>query len=216
MLSWLPKYYVSRGTSLANGGFFSISLPYIGGAIGGPVAGYVSNVLIHRGYRVKNVRILMNTIGSVGAALPMFLIAFYPPQSTALATAALSLGYFFFRFSFSGYWANMVDIGHDHAGEIMGISNTLATIPGMVGNTLTGWILDATGNWGFVFFLAGAAYVMAGVSFFWLCDDVDIGEAVRKGKVVESVRGENGVEGEEEGEGEWSEERAINVGRTRF
>ncbi len=220
MLSWLPKYYVSRGTSLAEGGFFSISMPYIAGAIGGPVSGYLSNRLVTQGWRIRDVRILMNSIGSVGASAAMFLIAFYPPQSTALATAALSLGYFFFRFSFSGYWANMVDIGHAHAGEIMGISNTLATVPGMVGNTLTGWILDRTGNWSFVFFLAGAAYVLAGISFYWLCDDLDLGEAAvterRRGQKLEEEEGEEEVEDDDDGEFEEDEDRAINVGRSSF
>jgi nitrate/nitrite transporter NarK len=119
----------------------------------------------------------MNSVGSVGASLSMFIIAFHPPAATSAATAVLTLGYFFFRFSFSGYWANMVDIAHAHAGSVMGISNTIATVPGMIGNTLTGLILDETGQWGLVFFLAGAAYVLAGVSFWLLADDVDIGDA---------------------------------------
>ena len=226
MLSWLPQYYVHRGTSLKEGGFFSISMPYIAGAIGGPVSGYLSNRLIGQGWRIRSVRVLMNSLGSVGASGAMFVIAFVPPQSTALATAVLSLGYFFFRFSFSGYWANMVDIAHSHAGEVMGISNTIATVPGMVGNLLTGAILKATGNWGLVFFLAGVAYMLAGVSFFWLCDDVDIGEMAARerregrgggqgGKKIEMAE-ENGYGGEEEenGEGYRGEERAINVGRS--
>ena len=248
MLSWLPKYYVYRGTSLANGGFFSISMPYIAGAIGGPFSGWLSNTLLARGWRLRDVRILMNSLGSVGASSAMMVIAFYPPDDTALATAVLSLGYFFFRFSFSGYWANMVDIGHSHAGEIMGISNTVATIPGMVtathcayppcphtfqvltftivhplcaqvGNTLTGWILDATDNWGLVFFLAGCAYMLAGVTFYWLCDDVDIGEAAvnerrAKGEQAREAAedGENGEEDDDDDEDAY-EGRAINVGR---
>ena len=110
MLSWLPLYYVSRGTDLREGGFLSISMPYIAGAIGGPLSGWLCNRLIERGWRIRTVRILMNTIGSIGASLAMFTIAFAPPSSTALATLVLSVGYFFFRFSFSGYWANMVDI----------------------------------------------------------------------------------------------------------
>ena len=220
MLSWLPQYYVHRGTSLKEGGFFSISMPYIGGAIGGPVSGYISNRLITQGWRIRNVRILMNSLGSAGACAAMFVIAFIPPSSTAVATAVLSLGYFFFRFSFSGYWANMVDIAHAHAGEVMGISNTIATVPGMVGNLLTGAILEATGNWGLVFFLAGVAYMLAGISFFWLCDDVDLGEVEERERRMGGGKGmglgeEDGEEeGEEDGEEYGEEERAINVGRS--
>ncbi len=190
MLSWLPLYYVSRGTDLREGGFLSISMPYIAGAIGGPLSGYMCNRLIGSGWRIRTVRILMNTIGSVGASLAMFYIAFTPPTSTALATAVLSLGYFFFRFSFSGYWANMVDISHAHAGHIMGVSNTIATVPGMVGNALTGAILDATGNWSLIFFMAGTAYVLAGLVFYWLADDVDLAELDEKERRSEADGGE--------------------------
>ena len=197
MLSWLPLYYVSRGTDLKEGGFLSISMPYIAGAIGGPLSGWMCNRLIERGWRIRTVRILMNTIGSIGASMSMFIIAFAPPTSTALATLVLSVGYFFFRFSFSGYWANMVDIAHDHAGQIMGISNTIATVPGMVGNALTGAILDATGNWSLVFFMAGTAYVLAGLVFYWLADDVDLAELDEKERRTEA--------GELAGDKRWAE-----------
>ena len=187
MLSWLPSYYVHLGTDLKSGGFLSISLPYIAGAIGGPLAGWICNRLIERGWRIRSVRILMNTVGSVGASLSMFIIAFAPPASTAMGTLVLSVGYFFFRFSFSGYWANMVDIGGANAGHIMGISNTIATIPGMVGNTLTGAILQATGSWSMVFFLAATAYALAGVIYFWTADDVDLTELDEKEKRREAA-----------------------------
>ena len=215
MLSWLPLYYVSRGTDLKEGGFLSISMPYIAGAIGGPLAGWLSNRLIERGWRIRTVRILMNTIGSIGASMAMFVIAFAPPSSTALATLVLSVGYFFFRFSFSGYWANMVDIAHAHAGHIMGISNTIATVPGMVGNALTGAILDATGNWSLVFFMAGTAYVLAGLVFYWLADDVDLAELdeTERRKEAEALTGEKPwaeVDEDDDTAGLYGEKHAVN------
>ena len=36
------------------------------------------------------------------------------------------------------YFANFIDICPKHAGYLLGISNTIATVPGIVGNIVTG------------------------------------------------------------------------------
>ena len=43
----------------------------------------------------------------------------------------------FGAFSHAGYWANIVDIGPNHAGTLCGISNTIATLPGVLANVRT-------------------------------------------------------------------------------
>ena len=43
----------------------------------------------------------------------------------------------FGAFSHAGYWANIVDIGPKHAGTLCGISNTIATLPGVLANVRT-------------------------------------------------------------------------------
>lgn len=70
----------------------------------------------------------------------------------------------------------MVDIGRAHCSQIMGISNTFATIPGIVGNVITGQILAATGSWALIFAIASGAFTLGAVCFALLADDHDIGE----------------------------------------
>jgi ACS family sodium-dependent inorganic phosphate cotransporter len=53
-----------------------------------------------------------------------------------------------------------MDIGPRHAGTLMGITNTAGTIPGIVGVSITGLILQYTGSWALVF------QVTAGVTLF--------------------------------------------------
>lgn len=61
---------------------------------------------------------------------------------------------------------NLIDIGPQYAGHLLGISNTFATIPGFVGNVTVGWILDATNqNWGVVFLLVACVYCIGAVAF---------------------------------------------------
>jgi MFS transporter, ACS family, solute carrier family 17 (sodium-dependent inorganic phosphate cotransporter), other len=55
---------------------------------------------------------------------------------------------------------NGLDIAPRHADVICGISNTFATLPGIFGVFLTGWLVDHTGSF------AAPFYVTTGVSFF--------------------------------------------------
>ena len=166
MLSWLPLYYVSRGTDLKDGGFLSISMPYIAGAIGGPLSGWMCNRLIARGWRIRDVRILMNSIGSIGASLSMFIIAFAPPASTGASHCRpLSVGYFFFRFSFQRLLGQ-------HGGHR---TRTCRAGDGYFSNTdchdsrygrqyVDGCNIGCDGQLvSLIFFMAGTAYVLAGL-----------------------------------------------------
>ena len=83
----------------------------------------------------------------------------------------------------------MIDIAPLHSADVMGLSNTIATIPGIVGNTVTGYILDLTNSWlavfgGFFAFwflwfisilsyviVTAVVYVVGGVLFCFLADD---------------------------------------------
>lgn len=53
-------------------------------------------------------------------------------------TFAVGLG----GFAFSGFFVNHLDIAPPYAGVLMGISNTFATIPGIVSPLLTGIIVN--------------------------------------------------------------------------
>lgn len=80
--------------------------------------------------------------------------------STALGLSA---------FSFAGFASNHLDLSPRHAGGIFGISNTAATIPGIVGVALTGFLVDLTGTY------ASAFYVTAGVLFVGLATYLVLG-----------------------------------------
>jgi ACS family sodium-dependent inorganic phosphate cotransporter-like MFS transporter 5 len=72
----------------------------------------------------------------------------------------LCVGNVFGGFIAGGFIINHADIGPKYTGRLMGITNTFAAIPGLVGGILTGVILDVTNSWDMVF------YVTAGVTFF--------------------------------------------------
>ena len=50
----------------------------------------------------------------------------------------------------------MIDIAPRQAAIVMGISNTVATVPGIVCVATAGWLIDATGTYSAVFLVAAA------------------------------------------------------------
>ena len=65
----------------------------------------------------------------------------------------------------SGFGSNHLDIAPRHAGTVMGLSNTAGTLPGVIGVTRSGWLVDFTGSWSMVFVVA-AGVKLFGLAFF--------------------------------------------------
>ncbi|MDG1474419.1 MAG: hypothetical protein P8Q37_05915 [Porticoccaceae bacterium] len=59
-----------------------------------------------------------------------------------------------------GFVVNHLDVAPKYAGTLMGITNTFAAIPGIIGVYAAGLILELTGSWILVFQLAGLVSVI--------------------------------------------------------
>jgi ACS family sodium-dependent inorganic phosphate cotransporter len=158
LLAWLPSYLKSTfGVSIMNAGILS-SGPWIASFLMANLAGYLADRLLRAGRSATFVRKLMQTGAlCVGGILLMQL------PTAASVTAAMVYTCFAagaLAFSLAGYAPNAFDIAPRHADVIWGISNTLATLPGIFGVYLTGWLVDRTGSFSTPFYLA------AGISFF--------------------------------------------------
>jgi ACS family sodium-dependent inorganic phosphate cotransporter len=106
----------------------------------------------------------MQSIGFFGAAAALLAIGqvHTVPLAIALMCVALGLG----SFALSGFGSNHLDIGPRYAGALMGLSNTAGTLPGIIGVTVTGYILAATGSWALVLGIAAGLYVVGALA--WL------------------------------------------------
>ncbi|KAF0688604.1 Aste57867_19777 [Aphanomyces stellatus] len=173
LLGWMPLYFRQKlHVPLATSGFTS-ACPYLAGYVGVLVWGYASDKWIQSGARPLVVRKTMNAVGLLGAALCLLLLQF--ADSVAMAVVLLSLTLFLGRAATLGYWIHMVDVGPSYAGHIMGISNTIGTIPGIVGNLFTGWMLGKSEeNWNVVFGVAAAVLVWGALVFqCWATEHLD-------------------------------------------
>ena len=154
LLAWLPSYFKSTfGVSIVNAGVLSAA-PWLSGFVACNLAGFLADQLLRRGRSATFVRKLMMTIGFGGVAvatmqLPAAASVASGVLLTCCAAGALSV-------SNAGFATNCFDIAPRHSGVIWGISNTSATLPGIFGVYVTGWLVDRTGSYAIPFFVTGA------------------------------------------------------------
>jgi len=165
ILSWLPKY-VNEGLGIAFAAIGMISmLPHVTSFLCLNIAGTIADRMIKSGMDTTRVRKLMQTIAFGGLATCLLLVA--EVDSAWMAIGILCLGKVFSAACTGGFLVNHMDIGPRHAGTLMGITNTAATIPGIVGVYVSGLILELTGSWALVFQLT-AGVTLFGMVFFLL------------------------------------------------
>ncbi|XP_071142339.1 sialin-like [Mytilus edulis] len=87
-----------------------------------------------------------------------------PVAACVCLTLAVGLG----GFAWGGFSVNHLDIAPQYASVTMGISNTFATIPGIISPLLTGAIVTQktdVGQWQIVFYIAAAIYLLGAVFY---------------------------------------------------
>ena len=168
MLFWLPLYFVHLGASLDQLAAFAV-LPYFLMWFLDVSWGWAADHAIKEGWAsIVAVRKVSQTLSlAVPAACLMVLGALGEGGTSAAGSMALvTIAIVFGATSHSGYWANILDVGPNHAGLLSGVSNTFAQLPGIVGNLVTGYTLGSAG-WSAVF-IQVACIQMVGMVFY-LC-----------------------------------------------
>jgi len=158
MSAWLPSYFARTfGFSLMNAGLLSAA-PSLSAFMMANVAGYFADRLLHAGRSATFVRKFMQTVGLCAGAVFLLLLPGAASVKVGLVLMCCAAGSF--AITISGFAPNSLDIAPRYADVIWGISNTFATLPGIFGVFLTGWLVDHTGSFAAPFF------VTAGVSLF--------------------------------------------------
>jgi len=163
LLAWLPTYInKGLGVDFAAVGVFTM-IPSLVSFFAMNGGGWVADRMIQSGMDVTRVRKIMQTVGFGGSAAVLAGVGYV--ESVPLAIALMSLGNIFGGATAGGFGVNHLDITPRGAGIIMGLSNTAATIPGIVGVYVSGLILEATGSWTLVFQTAAGVFVF-GLLFY--------------------------------------------------
>jgi ACS family sodium-dependent inorganic phosphate cotransporter len=168
LLSWLPSYFRDvQGLSIANSGLFSAG-PWLAMAVAMNIGGSVSDRMIRGGMRITTVRKIMQCGGLMASGL--FLLATHGAHTPAMALVSLMGALAALGFTWCGFAPGILDVAPRHSGLLVGFSNSIGQIPGIIGVAVTGWLVDATGTYSAAFVLA-AAISLAGATVFGLFFD---------------------------------------------
>ncbi len=163
LLSWLPSYFRDvQGLSIANAGIFSAA-PWLAMFLMSNVAAIVTDRMILRGVSVSTTRKIMECGGLLLSAA--FLLLLREAHTPGMALGLLCVATGALGCTWSGFAPSFLDVAPRHGALLYGFSNTFATIPGVIGVTVTGWLVDVTGTYSAAFLLAAAVSVLGAVIF---------------------------------------------------
>ena len=166
LLAWLPSYFKSTfGVSLTNAGLLSAA-PWLVTFATANLAGMLADNMLSAGRSATFVRKLLQTVGSGGCALSLLALPHVGSVTAGVVVMCCASG--MLGLCQAGFPVNGFDIAPRYADVIWGISNTFATIPGIVGVAITGWLVDRTGNYNTPFLVAAAIGLTATVIYLVL------------------------------------------------
>ncbi|WZZ31122.1 hypothetical protein YC2023_014523 [Brassica napus] len=153
------------------------------------LASQFADYLISNGVETTTVRKICQTIAFVAPAICMTLssvdIGLPPWEIAGILTAGLALSSFalsgnmrYFSlifiifqvtscFFFTGLYCTHQDISPEYASILLGITNTVGAVPGIVGVALTGFLLDSTHSWTMSLFAPSIFFYLTG-TVVWL------------------------------------------------
>ncbi|XP_059325126.1 sialin isoform X4 [Ammospiza nelsoni] len=167
LLTLLPTYMkeILRFDAQENG--FLSALPYFGCWLCIILSGQIADYLREKqNFSTVCVRKCFTLIGMIGPAL--FLVAAgFIGCNYALAVAFVTISTTLGGFCTSGYSINHLDIAPSYAGILLGITNSFATIPGMVGPVIAKSLThnNTVEEWQMVFYIAASINLFGAIFF---------------------------------------------------
>lgn len=163
LLAWMPSYFKSAfGVTVAGAGMLSAA-PWVAVFLTANLAGHLADRSIRRGTPIIVVRKFAQVSGLAGVGVVLIALPASPSLTWAVSAMCLATG--FLGFSQAGFAPNCLDIAPRHAEVVYGISNTVATLPGLFGVLVTGWLVDRTGSFAAAFY-ATAVVAWAGALIY--------------------------------------------------
>ncbi|KAF7259153.1 hypothetical protein EG68_03624 [Paragonimus skrjabini miyazakii] len=177
LITCMPTY-MSRvqGFSMADNGILS-SLPYLCQCLFAQLVGYVSDMLIKRGkLTVTWTRKINNLIALGGIGAGLLTVGLLSCNRIGVVLVfVICIG--MMGAASSGFTCNIVDLAPKFAGVILSITNTMATLPGILGPLFVGYVTrhsSSLENWRIVFGVA------TGIAWFGALINLLMTSAVRQ------------------------------------
>lgn len=162
-LTWFPSYLTTaRGLSIHDMSIATI-IPWVVGFIGLALGGFISDYIFSITGKQMFSRKAVLVVCLLAAAVCIGFAGVVTTTAGAVALVALSV--FFLYVTGITYWAIIQDIVHpDRVGGVSGFMHFLANTSGIIGPTVTGFIVEYSGAFTSAFLLAGGLAVAGSLS----------------------------------------------------
>lgn len=164
-LTWFPSYLVkARGLDVKSMSLVTV-IPWVLGFIGLALGGIVSD-WVYKRFAGKGVLFSRKIVLVTCLFLSAIFIGFAGLVTTTVSAVALvAASVFFLYLTGAIYWAIIQDVVRPSSvGTVGGFMHFLANIAGIIGPTLTGFIVDKTGSFTGSFLLAGGLAIFASLA----------------------------------------------------
>ena len=170
-LSFLPKFIDNElGIDLESRIFvILIIIPSIISVLALNAGGFLADKMIRNGIKVVKVRKIVNSIGFFGSAFCLFLIPLF--ESISIIIILICITNLFTGAAAGGFGVNHADIGPNSTGTLVGVASTFGMIAGILGNAVSGLVLEITNSWTLIFYIAASLIVMGGLTYLLYASD---------------------------------------------
>lgn len=169
LLTEIPSYLSNvAGLNIEKSSYLATA-PYVAlfilGLIFGPIADWL---VVAKMLSAKNVRKLMNTIGSVGPAIALVVLGFIPRENVVAIVALLIIAVGINAAIWCGFQVNHVDLSPKFSGILMGIGNGSSNIFSIVSPLFVNVLVSDQKDpdqWRWVFILAAVVYIASDIFY---------------------------------------------------
>lgn len=158
-LTWFPTYLTqAQGLNMKDMSIATV-IPWLMGCVGLALGGFLSDFVYRKTGRIMFSRKVVLVSCLLGCALCIALAGLVSTLYAAVTLVALSV--FFLYLTGAIYWAIIQDtVPAARVGSVGGFMHFLANTSGIIGPTVTGFLVQFTGAFTSAFLLAGALTVI--------------------------------------------------------
>lgn len=164
MMAWLPSYITSTlQMDIAQAARVSL-LPPVAGFLCGLLSGQLADSLISTGWKTSTVRKLIQSIAYLFPAAS--LLVGWASGDAAIEVGCVALAIGFASFCMGGLYSNHQDLSLKYSSFLLGLTNTAAAIPGVLGVWLTGHLYETTADWHISLFAPTVVMMLLGTAVY--------------------------------------------------
>jgi len=163
-LTWLPTYLNTvRGFGLLKTGWLA-AIPFVAGMIGVPLGGYLSDLLIKKGYAPIRARKTILVSAVLAAAIVVAPVAYVDDRFVSVAL--LTAGFLFSSMPNGVVWTLATDVAPEKlVGSLGALQNFAGYLGGTLAPILTGIIISKTESFNMVFVVASLMLIMSAIIY---------------------------------------------------